>query len=1034
MKAPLSRWTGAFSLSLALSFGSGADLPNPTLISRGGGVSRTGSGDSLAAVVSGDGERIAFTSTAPDLVAHDANGAVSDVFVRDRAGGITVLVSVNTNGVSGNGPSVQPALSQEGRWIVFVSRASDLVPGDTNGRADVFLRDLDAGTTRLITRAVDGGPADGDSEFPQITPNGRWLGFESRAGNLVGGDTNGLWDVFVDDLDTGERYWISAPSDDPAIARLAPGRARDLLLSDDGESAVWIGEGANLAPPLERGTTVLTNRLFYRRPLSGPARMVDVFPTEVMASTRLDPWSAQLSAEGRHLAFLAYSSRAGAVPSGYYHVDLEAGVANGLTPNLPIYPRLREAALLGPWLTADGQSVVLESRTGEGGPGISAPLIAVWSAATGLSEVVFRGDDLGPPEELKNTVGRLLGVSRDGDFVAVLARHPAETADKGNPRVWQQLLILHRPTGEIRRISRRTDGTPTDANSLPLLSFSADGRRVAFQSDDDAMVTDDRNHAWDVLAYDWDSDAVELVSVREASLPSSTAFGWSLARRGALSADGQRLVMVSAVDGWAGTDTNRSSDVFLWDAGAERIEAVSVDAAGTATGNAGSGDAVLSADGRWAAFISSASDLVEGEGNQDREVFLRDLQGGRNFLVSHWGNEQPISGSRVEAPAISRDGRYVAYLRLRVRLPGPPSTVGDHLFLYDRTSREVVLISTNALGSAATQSGDSAAPVFSPAGDWLVFESRAWNLVPETPGPGRWVYGYHLPTGTYRLLSPIDAQPGEPVPRPDPVSFSPDGRYLVFAQVTGLSPGLYLHDFAEDQTTLLATNAFEGALSLGAEWIVYRTGAESSDVAPQVWVQDRVRGTRELVSVAVSGTEGDGPSGQAQVTPDGRFVVFISRASNLVPEQSLAVGELYLRDLQRGTTLRLSAAGGSLVDSETSSRPILSQDGRTLVYTSSVGGADTGDFNRQADVFLVRLPSEESGFRVTRITRASDGAVTLIWAASEGKTYQVEATGSLPGGWVTTPLEVVVAGGQAMAVDIGGTALLRRFYRVVEGP
>src|SRR5437016_1857191 len=147
---------------LALSPGAAADCHNPG--------------------VSADGRFVIFVSSADNLVTNDSNGAF-DVFVRDRQLGKTVLVSVNASGTgSGNGASQAPTISSNGQFVVFESAANDLVPNDTNNAADVFLRDLAAGITTLISVSTNGASSGNlESGAPIITPDGRFVLFASRA-------------------------------------------------------------------------------------------------------------------------------------------------------------------------------------------------------------------------------------------------------------------------------------------------------------------------------------------------------------------------------------------------------------------------------------------------------------------------------------------------------------------------------------------------------------------------------------------------------------------------------------------------------------------------------------------------------------------------------------------------------------------------------------------------------------------------------------------------------------------------------------
>ncbi len=153
---------------------------------------------SFDSAISVQGRYVVFTSAASRLVAGDSNHS-RDVFVRDRSTGVTQRVSVSTGGAQGNNDSTQPAISADGRYVAFISAATNLIPTDTNHSLDVFVRDRVAKVTRRVSIASDGQADNGDSRNPSISADGRYVAFESWAKHLVTGDTNGAYDVFVRD-------------------------------------------------------------------------------------------------------------------------------------------------------------------------------------------------------------------------------------------------------------------------------------------------------------------------------------------------------------------------------------------------------------------------------------------------------------------------------------------------------------------------------------------------------------------------------------------------------------------------------------------------------------------------------------------------------------------------------------------------------------------------------------------------------------------------------------------------------------------
>jgi Tol biopolymer transport system component len=145
--------------------------------------------------VSADGRYVAFSSSASNLVPGDTN-AKEDIFVRDRVAGTTQRVSISSAGVQADGNSTDASISGDGRYVAFQSGATNLVAGDTNGFGDIFVRDLLNGVTFRLSHGTAGTQANGPSEAPVISGDGRYVAFQSGATNLVGGDTNGFWDIF----------------------------------------------------------------------------------------------------------------------------------------------------------------------------------------------------------------------------------------------------------------------------------------------------------------------------------------------------------------------------------------------------------------------------------------------------------------------------------------------------------------------------------------------------------------------------------------------------------------------------------------------------------------------------------------------------------------------------------------------------------------------------------------------------------------------------------------------------------------------
>jgi Tol biopolymer transport system component len=195
-----------------------------------------GDRDSFSPSISSDGRMVAFASRATDLVPRDRNNS-EDVFVHDRQTGETVLVSVSSGGAQGNDDSYRPAIAGNGRYVVFQSDAANLVSGDDNGVTDIFLHDLLSGRTTRVSVGAQGEQGDGASLNPSISDDGRVIAFHSYAGNLDAGDTNRDRDVFVHERGSGQTNRIRGRS--PARGGVAT--AWDASISGDGRYVAFSG-------------------------------------------------------------------------------------------------------------------------------------------------------------------------------------------------------------------------------------------------------------------------------------------------------------------------------------------------------------------------------------------------------------------------------------------------------------------------------------------------------------------------------------------------------------------------------------------------------------------------------------------------------------------------------------------------------------------------------------------------------------------------------------------------------------------------
>jgi Tol biopolymer transport system component len=249
-------------------------------------------GASLATSISADGNAVAFHSEATNLFAGDTN-ASPDVLLHDRVTGETALISVDRDGGPANGHSTKGSVSADGTLVAFQSFADDLVAGETNRQWQIYVRDITRGTTSRVSTTPDGTEADDSSVNPKISADGRFVTFESEASNLVAGDTNSVPDVFVKDLVSGEIERVSITSDGAE----ATGRSMRPSISADGRYVAFGSDAADLVV----GDTNQVGDSFVHDRVTGETTRVTVASggAQVDVAT-LNPG---ISADGRYVTF-----------------------------------------------------------------------------------------------------------------------------------------------------------------------------------------------------------------------------------------------------------------------------------------------------------------------------------------------------------------------------------------------------------------------------------------------------------------------------------------------------------------------------------------------------------------------------------------------------------------------------------------------------------------------------------------------------------------------------------------------------------
>lgn len=418
-------------------------------------------GHANAPSISADGRFVAFASDAADLVAGDTNDD-TDVFVRDRVSGVVERVSVAWNGNEARDDSDCPAVSDDGRFVAFMSRAWNLYPGGANlghPRWDVYVRDRQAGSTTRISVAKDGVDPDGDSGCPSISGDGSRVVFESAATNLVGGDGNRSVDVFLWDSVKTKLKRISRSA---ASGGDADGSSWDPVISRSGRFVAFTSTATNLRetgvpqPPLvSHAATVFVRDLDAG--VTEAASLKDDANTDWPYSPQEHSFYGSVSDDGRYVAF---SSTAW---------------------NLVVPTPLRRANFY-----------VRDRATGR--------TILASPADPGEADCGRPGVPFGCVDDTPAPQGR---ISADGRFVAFSSR--SRQLLSANLYHGDQVYLFDVAGGRLRRVSVDRTGWESDSCSVqPVLS--ADARVLAYRSTSTNLVEGDTNERADVFVHEWTCD------------------------------------------------------------------------------------------------------------------------------------------------------------------------------------------------------------------------------------------------------------------------------------------------------------------------------------------------------------------------------------------------------------------------------------------------------------------------------------------------------------------------------------------------
>ena len=387
------------------------------------------------------------------------------------------------------------------------------------------------------------------------------------------------------------------------------------------------------------------------------------------------------------------------------------------------------------------------------------------------------------------------------------------------------------------------------------------------------------------IAFARSSGGAAPGSTERVSLDGAGVEGNAFSGYPAISADGRFVSFSSDATNLVSGDTNLAPDIFVHDRQTGSTERMSVDGAGSQA-NGSSYEPAIGADGRFVAFSSMASNLVAGDTNGTRDVFVHDRQTGATERVN-----VDSAGSEANAaaffPAISGDGRFVAFSSDAGNLaPGDTNPASD-VFVRDRQTGTTERASVNSAVDGAV--GASYAPAVSSDGRFVAFTSAASNLVPADANGTTDIFVRDRQAGTTERAS-LNSAGSEGNGASDESAVSSDGRFVTFRS---LSSNLVAGD----------TNSVD-----------------------DVFLHDRQTGTTGRMSVDSAGAQGNATSRVPAVSGDGRFVAFRSLASNLVAADTNGAIDVFVHDSQTGITVRVSVDSAGSEGSGPSDEPAVSGD------------------------------------------------------------------------------------------------------------
>ncbi|MCB1606198.1 MAG: hypothetical protein KDI71_04380, partial [Xanthomonadales bacterium] len=821
-------------------------------------------------------------------------------------------------------------ISDDGRFLIFESLATNLAPDDSNDFLDVYLLELRSGLFERVSLADDESEGDGDSYVGDISADGRFVLFASDATNLIGAgnDTNGQPDAFVRDRVAGTTVRVSLAD---GMVELPTGvvvfNRRTLSISGDGSQATF----ATLDPASASDSNGVVD--CYMRSTTGGG---SVFPVSTSSAGSYGDNTcdeAVLNFDGTRVAFVSTASNLGQTTdvNGLFGEDVFLKATDGGQPGLT---------------TFISESVATPGNTGnfassEVDIDASGQLIVFSTQATDLftpdgnarADVVLYDTTTGTLVPLSIFAGSTLGdgdsgspkIASHGLFVAFESEATNLVTPDTNGS--KDVLVVDLDTGTLRRDSVNSGGTEGSQDSYSPV-ISEDGRVVVFQSDSGNLDP--------TAATPFSANLFARLSVlgqtRWISRTPSGDLGNGNSIGVDVSGDGGTVVFDSLANNLVPGDGNGSADIFRVNRPAPPSR-ISLTTAG-AESNGDSFDPSISNDGAFTVFASVATNLVVGaDSNGASDIFLLPTAGAPASLIrisNAFGAANASDGESNEA-VISGNGNFVAFTSSATDLVSPSFGVSmPRVYVYDRIGDSIEHVSVNTAGIAADSFASD--PSISDDGCKVSFESDASNLDPIAPGGFSYVFVRDRCLMTTEVVSVDNTMPTPLISNGNSFGgrIAGDGNSIVF-----LSDG----DNLDPSDLNSAADAF--VRTLGASPTTFRVSLDGSNA--------------EIPDV----TE------RVDISTDGNRILFVNRDSGIVVIRgSKAIrgvpspttpNNVYLRELSPPSTTQVSRNMGGFASDGYQPDVAISGDGGTAVFSSSASNLSPGDGNGLLDIYLSAL-------------------------------------------------------------------------------